>query len=350
MEKHAKKSVPITDNSLAVKFRNLLTSLIRMKKILLFALAVAFCTGFAGAASRDANTTNRTRAAASAPRATVTRTAATPRETSVRDTATSRSTAVRAPATATLGRSAINARSAAPAKAITARAAIDDTAAAVLETRTGAAYEQCKSAYFTCMDQFCRLKNDDYRRCSCSDRVYDLGDTKSVLQEANTKLTAFTESLDSVGMTAAQAGAMKTASEGENALMNDGSASKALLQAIMNSIRGEDTNVGGKYSSLNSINLSFDTTNAFGMTDTGQIIASYNGKNLYTAVYPQCRNAVRADCTDASLQRAVTAYLMAVEQDCNTVQTVIGDTQKKMTAAVREGGAMLDLARVENRQ
>ena len=148
-------------------------------------------------------------------------------------------------------------------------------------------------------------------------------------------------------MTAAQANAMKTASDGENALTSDTSASKALLQAIMNSIRGTDSNVGGKYSDLNSSNISFDTANAFGMTDAGQAIAAYNGQNLYSAVYPQCRNAVKADCNDASLQRAVTAYLMAIEQDCNTVETAIVDKQKQMKSAIREGSVMLDLARVE---
>jgi len=218
------------------------------------------------------------------------------------------------------------------------------------QTRTGAEYEKCKNAYFTCMDQFCTLKNDDYRRCSCSNRVFNLAEQRQVLQDAGEKLTVFTENLNVVGMTAAQANAMKTASEGENALTSDTSASKQLLQAIMNSIRGNDSSVGGKYSDLNSINISFDTANAFGMTDAGQAIAAYNGQNLYSAVYPQCRNAVRADCNDASLQRAITAYLMAVEQDCNTLETAISEKQKQMKSAIREGSAMLDLARVENRQ
>jgi len=200
------------------------------------------------------------------------------------------------------------------------------------------------------MDQFCQLKNDTYRRCSCSDRVYSLEETFDTLAAAGTELTTFTENLDVVGMTAAQASSMRNASEGENALTADTSASKALLQAIMNSIRGTDSSVGGKYSDLNSINISFDTANAFGTADAGQIIATYNGQNLYSAVYPQCRNAVRGDCNDASLQRAITAYLMAVEQDCNTVQTAIESKQKQMKSAVREGSAMLDLARVENRQ
>ncbi len=170
------------------------------------------------------------------------------------------------------------------------------------------------------------------------------------ISDTNDKLTEFTENLDVVGMTAAQATAMHTASDGENALAADTSASKALLNAIMKSIRGEDATVSGKLSDLNSINLSFDTSNAFGITDAAQVIASYNGTELYNAVYPSCRSAVTADCTDAALQRAVTAYLMVIEQDCNTVQTALENKQKELKGAIREGSAMLDLARVENRK
>ena len=217
-------------------------------------------------------------------------------------------------------------------------------------TRTGAEYEKCKNTYFSCMDQFCTLKNDDFRRCSCNDRVFDLIEQRDTLQDAHEQLTTFTENLDVIGMTAAQATALRTETEGENALTDDKSASKALLQAIMNSIRGTDTNVGGKFSDLNSIDLSFDTANAFGTSDAGQAISAYNGQALYQAVYPQCRSAVANDCNDASLQRAITAYLMAIEQDCNTVQTAINNTQKQLKSAVREGSAMLDLARIENRQ
>lgn len=235
---------------------------------------------------------------------------------------------------------------------ITARAAAptNSTASSMSETRTGAAYNQCKSAYFQCMDQFCALKNDEYRRCSCSSRINELSATRKSLDETNAKLSEFTENLDMVGMTAAQATAVHTASDGENALTRDVSASKALLTAIMNSIRGEDATVGGKWSDLNSINLSFDTTNMFGLNDTAQVVASYNGVDLYNAVYPSCRTVVASDCNDASLQRAVTAYLMAIEQDCNTVQSALAGKTKELKTAIREGDAMLDLARIENRK
>ncbi|MDE5615464.1 MAG: hypothetical protein K2I81_01370 [Alphaproteobacteria bacterium] len=341
-----------------------------MKNILIFATYALISAGGAHGAVRDGNATIRQTSTATPQRATTTeksttartavlpgrtsvtsRTVATPQK-STAQTVTGRTAATttatpRATQAAT-SRSATNVSARAASTPVVARAAA--TTATMSTTRVGAEYEQCKNAFFTCMDQFCTLKNDDYRRCSCSNRVYDLTETRKVLQDAGEQLTVFTENLNVVGMTAAQAAAMKTASEGENALTSDTSASKALLQAIMNSIRGTDSNVGGKYSDLNSINISFDTTNAFGMSDAGQAIAAYNGQNLYTAVYPQCRNAVKADCNDASLQRAVTAYLMAIEQDCNTVETAISEKQKQMKSAVREGSAMLDLARVENRQ
>ncbi|MBR5904505.1 MAG: hypothetical protein IKZ49_03145 [Alphaproteobacteria bacterium] len=218
------------------------------------------------------------------------------------------------------------------------------------ETKAGSAYEQCKTALFTCMDQFCVFKNDKYRRCSCSDRIYDFQNISETYQKASEQLTEFSENLDVVSMTREQALAMKTASEGEDALTEDKSASKQLLQAIMNAINGEKSEVGGKYKDLNSVNMSSDMSNAFGMEDSGQLIASYNGTTLYKAVFPKCRNAVKEDCSNASLQRATNAYLMAIEQDCNTVSKALETQKKTLKSSTHQGSAMLDLARVENRQ
>ena len=361
---------------LAPDLQNLLTFLSEMKKILIFGTILGLFAGApAYAAVRD-GTSLATPARSTG--STVSRTATTTTARGAGDTtrgdastrtqktlATRAGTLSIAPRNETVTRTrtaVINGRSGttnsrtasttAARGAVTARAAAtaNSTATNMAETRTGAAYNQCKSAYFQCMDQFCTLKNDEYRRCSCSSRIGELTDMRKSLDDTNAKLSEFTENLDMVGMTAAQATAIHTASDGENALTRDVSASKALLTAIMNSIRGEDTTVGGKWSDLNSINLSFDTTNMFGLNDTAQVVASYNGIELYNAVYPSCRTVVASDCNDASLQRAVTAYLMAIEQDCNTVQTALEGKKKELKTAIREGDAMLDLARIENRK
>ncbi|MBQ2844484.1 MAG: hypothetical protein IJE79_00500 [Alphaproteobacteria bacterium] len=323
-----------------------------MKKFLVFISTIVCCIGIANAAVRDGTAISRTQ---NDKKQTQIRTATTPRRTTAaRPQRVLSSRSAMTPSTRNnTTDTARNASSARVARATSNRVisrAASQTGGAISETRTGAEYEQCKNTYFSCMDQFCTLKNDAYRRCSCNDRVFELDAARKTLESAGEQLTAFKENLQVVGMTAEQATAIRTSSEGEDALTADKSASKALLQAIMNSIRGEDTNVAGKYSPLNSINLSFDTSGNFDSLTSGQAIAAYNGLALYNAVYPQCRNAVRADCNDASLQRAITAYLMAIEQDCNTVQSAIENTKQQVKSAIREGDAMLDLARVENRQ
>ena len=321
-----------------------------MKKILFFVFGVLIPLVGANGATRVTNTTNRAvktvpaqRALTSRATAKTTQSVRTSKPVSVLSNTKNKTVATRTPAT----RSVSN-RTPTTTQNVISRAATDSTQTS--ETRTGAAYEQCKSAFFTCMDQFCQLKNDSFRRCSCSDRIFDFQDISETYQSASEKLTEFSENLDVVGMTREQAVSMKTASEGENALTDDKSASKQLLQAIMNSIKGEKTSVSGKYQDLNSISISADMSNAFGMDDSGQIIASYNGETLYKAVYPRCRSAVKEDCNNASLQRAINAYLMAIEQDCNTVETALQSQRKTLKAATHQSSAMLDLARVENRQ
>ena len=330
-----------------------------MKKLLILIANILVCTFVADAAVRDGTAVSRVGKSEKTQSRVATTNVLEKKRTTVLAPRTNKTTVSRdnndSRATGSVKSRAATARNVSPVtqKSVVSRAGtatVTNTTSAVSGTRTGAEYEQCKNAYFACMDQFCTLKNDDYRRCSCNDRVFDLAAQREVLENANVQLTEFTEGLETVGMTAQQVIAMNSASEGENALTADKSASKALLQAIMNSIRGEDTNVIGKYSDLNSINISFDTVNAFGMTDTGQAIAAYDGQALYSAVYPQCRQAVRDTCNDASLQRAITAYLMAVEQDCNIVQSAIDATRSQLKSAIREGGAMLDLARIENYQ
>lgn len=321
-----------------------------MKKILYFVMASLICIFNADAASRGENTASRGK-----------NTTITTNEKSSRST-TSRNAVKTVPAarntkavtiltpqttkknTATRTSVSRNTKN----KVVSSRATA--TAQIASETKIGAEYEQCKSAFFTCMDQFCQLKNDSFRRCSCNDRVFELQDIAETYQKANDKLTEFSEDLDVVGLTREQALAMKTASEGEDAMTEDKSASKQLLQAIMNSIKGGDTSVGGKYKDLNSITISTDMSNAFGMDDSGQIIAAYNGATLYKAVYPKCRNAVQEDCNKASLQRAINAYLMAIEQDCNSVESALAAQQKSLKASTHQSSAMLDLARVENRR
>ena len=245
-----------------------------MKKILIFAVNIMLCVGLAYAGVRDGTavlraktdkTNSQSRVSTVAKRVSVPRTTVlTPRKESVvrGSGVTERNQSVRGNVVARAAGVVGGRNSAGRVSNVAVRnganmsraSIVDATPALMSSTRTGAEYERCKNTYFSCMDQFCMLKNDDYRRCSCNDRVFALDEERQVLQSAGEKITVFNEQLDVVGMTASQAEAMRKESEGEQALTGDNSASKALLQAIMNSIRGEDGTVAGKYAGLNRKN------------------------------------------------------------------------------------------------
>ena len=344
---------------LAIFFRNLLNFVPEMKKFFTFVFMGLICIFNADAATRGNVAQNRGKMTQSVSNENKSRTVANAKQTTsnvsrsaqqnqknITSTAT-RSVATRTPIRTT--RKTATRTATTPRQNIISRATIT-TQSTPIETKTGTEYEYCKESFFACMDQFCASKSDEFKRCSCSDRIYDFQDIYETYQKVSANLTEFSENLDVVGMTYDQALAMKTATEGEIALTDDTSASKQLLQAIMNAIKGEDVSVGGKYKDLNSINISADMTNAFGLDNSGQIIASYNGTTLYKSVFPTCKSIVKKDCNDASLQRAINAYLMAIEQDCNTVETALKAQQKSLKASTYENSAMLDLARVENRK
>ncbi|MBR0211990.1 MAG: hypothetical protein IJQ55_00120, partial [Alphaproteobacteria bacterium] len=221
-----------------------------MKKILSFVLSGLLCLFNADAAVRGEKTVSRTKTdqKVSTMRATRSITSRTPVKTVVA-TRTAKPTTVLLPRNSDkniVTRSASR-KSTKQNRTVSARAATNNEEKTVAtETRTGAEYEQCKTAFFNCMDQFCQLKNDNFRRCSCSERVFDFQEVFENYQTVNTKLAEFNDNLDAVGLTKEQANAIKTASAGEDALTEDKSASKQLLQAIMNSIKGEDSTVGGK--------------------------------------------------------------------------------------------------------
>ena len=229
-----------------------------MKKLLILIANILVCMSFANAAVRDGTAVSRTGKSEKTQSRVATKNIPEKKRTTVLTPRVSTATASRA--TGSVKSRSATSRNTTPVaqKSVVSRTGTTTaTTSAVSGTRTGAEYEQCKNSYFACMDQFCTLKNDDYRRCSCNDRVFDLAAQRETLEDANVQLTEFTENLETVGMTAQQVIAMKTASEGENALTSDKSASKALLQAIMNSIRGEDTNVLGKYSDCFCIGFFF---------------------------------------------------------------------------------------------
>ncbi len=247
-------------------------------------------------------------------------------------------------------------------------------------SKIGGGYSSCRDAYATCMDQMCANANDTYRRCFCSDRFTEFRDTSDRLDEALKLLAEFQNvNLDAVNKTAAEVDAMYSATEGEQAIKRDTSASQKLLDSISDILSAKTkktytskrTNYSNSSSSLGMLDLtSFtntgdpfgDSSSAFGggtssLFSNGSSytdISSLEGADLYEGAMQQCSQITRESCGgDAMFNLARSSYSILITQDCNAYEkninakkTSVEDTVRKAEKYLRE--ARLDEYRAHN--
>ncbi|MCQ2562742.1 MAG: hypothetical protein MJ158_03980, partial [Alphaproteobacteria bacterium] len=239
------------------------------------------------------------------------------------------------------------------------------------ESKMGAGYASCKTAYATCMDQFCGKANETYRRCYCSDRFRNFRDTEEALDSALSMLADFqNNNLDAVTKTAAEVGAMYSASEGEAAIKKDTSASQKLLDSIGDLLSGKKsskkssapkTNSNRLFDigslNISSVSTSLDDIWGGGSSDGGLFASSssatndlteLDGKDLYNEVNQQCISVVRGSCeNDAMFNLAKSSYSVLISQDCNLYEKQIDTKKKSVEDTVRAAEKYLREARLE---
>ena len=354
-----------------------------MKRILIFAISALVSVGYARAAVRDGNAAARSKSSTSTTSQRATTTEKTPTaRTSVLTPRTSTSARTASPqrtqqtvssraATTTTASSGTTTRTASPraatnkvttrtasAPSIVSRAA--ENIVNIAETRTGAAYEQCKNAFFTCMDQFCAKANDTYRRCFCSSKFEEFRDTENALDEAKSLLMRFEDNnLNAVDKSAAEVDAMYSATVGEMAIKNDTSAAAATLSEIGDLLSGkkkaQTNNTSG---SLGILSLDFtedvdDIWSGSGgssifNTGSGEDLSALEGQKLFNSANNQCLKMISESCeNNAVLTMARSAYNIMITQDCNAYEKKINSQREAVKQTVRQAEKMLRDARLE---
>ena len=326
-----------------------------LRKIYAIFLAVLFCIGDASAAVRNQNTISRPDTTAvsarnssnaksvSASRSVTTRAAATnnnstkkiaTRKTIARNTAkkiiTSRPNTTRS---ATAVRSAQKQKRASRAAVTTTTKSFGDN------------YTTCRDSYFTCMDQFCANQNETYRRCVCSSQLKNIQTKEQLLSQTATNLQDFQDlNIDAISKTSAEVKSMLTATEGEENIKKDVSASAKTLNnisAVLNDSKQQYTSNNKYKSELKSVWLS---TDLIGGTD----IANMTGESLYNAVNAQCSAMVAQDCAETDIKMIASAYGMYIENDCSLLASNIDAKITNANAAIRSTRYKMQDARLEN--
>lgn len=349
---------------------DIITYIKRMRKGLNFTLALIFSVGFANAAVRDDNTIDRTtqktvrttaqrNTPARTTKNTVSRNATNSRGNN--NTNISRATTARSAATTTTVRSATTpiraatVRSASSPVRPTARSASLSGRAATMTTvesmTFGTGYNACRDAYFTCMDQFCAVQNDSYRRCVCSSRLNSIISGESLLSQTATQLQDFKDlNIDIIPKTAGEVQAMLSASAGEMAAATTKDTSQSAQQlnnisTVLNNTKSKALSTAGTLDAGGDINEIWATTDLA----SGAYIANLTGEPLYNAVHAQCAEIAMPNCNSKStLNMVVSAYGMYIENDCTTLTNSLN---KKITSAkksVRDTEREMQLARLEN--
>jgi len=172
------------------------------------------------------------------------------------------------------------------------------------------------------------------------------------MEEIEDRMHDFNRNLLTVAMDAEDARAIMQATEGEEAYrgIRDMSPSQRTLNEIME--RLQSTGEGEALErSLAAINLSMGT-DMFDTVDMmlGAVLTTKEGEALYRAALPICREMAMEVCAESDIPIVISAYQMAIEQDCNAVQQAYEGISEQARERIFESGALLDIARLQNFQ
>ena len=227
-------------------------------------------------------------------------------------------------------------------------------------TKIGGGYSSCRDSYATCMDQFCAVANDTYRRCYCSDKFITLRDTSDNIDTALNMLVDFqNNNLNAINKTAAEVNAMYSSTAGEMAIRKDTSSSQKMLDEIGDILSGKKTKQKASSSSSSLGVIDFG-----GLSDMGDIwssnsstafnsrssdgMAGLEGRALYKRASNQCASLVGANCTsDTMFNLASSAYSIMVTQDCNILEKTVNAKKENLMQTVRKAEQILREARLE---
>ena len=235
-------------------------------------------------------------------------------------------------------------------------------------SKIGGGYSECRDAYATCMDQFCGKANETYRRCFCSSRFTDFRNTEEALDQAKVLLQSFEDNnLNAVDKTAAEVGAMYTATVGEAAIKNDTSGAQSILNEIGDLLAGKrktTTSAASSSTSLGVLSLDFSTSvddiwgggDVFGDSGSsifssggGQDVSGLEGEALYKAVDQQCRAMVAKNCeSEAAFNMSKSSYGILITQDCNAYEKSLNAKREQVKSTVRQAEKILRQARLED--
>lgn len=214
----------------------------------------------------------------------------------------------------------------------------------------------CKAQYFSCMDNFCNVLDDNQGRCSCSANVVNYNKVEDALKQATEELQNVALQIQYLGLSKEDVVSLFTQTEAEAAmsgtqdttqLKNDLDKIQKLVVDIKTSTNtSSGADFGIDFSSFNlSLDNGFDLSSLFGTSST---ISNQRGAELYKTAAARCKTSVLDSCKSQGVDTAVVSngYDMEIDKQCIVYERALDDSNTKMKRTVMNAKSVLQKARL----
>ncbi|MDR2685616.1 MAG: hypothetical protein LBB23_02470 [Rickettsiales bacterium] len=208
----------------------------------------------------------------------------------------------------------------------------------IARSALGEGFTGCRSAYSECMDMFCAVANETYKKCICSDKYLDLDAQNKAISDAKEALNNFaTMNLAFIEMSGDQAKAATSATEGEKAAGEDTSANAQKLNEILeNLVNPKKAAVQKQKPSFSSGNFNLDDMWGDSEVVDGAVNTNLQGKALFSSTNAQCQQMVKDTCKGTNLAMIVSTYSLTIDGDCQKLQASVNKGMDEVKGKVRQ--------------
>ncbi|MDR1696663.1 MAG: hypothetical protein LBR41_00350 [Rickettsiales bacterium] len=223
--------------------------------------------------------------------------------------------------------------------------------------------DMCKSQFYSCMDNYCAVLDDDQGRCSCSSDIRKYQDIERSLKDITLGLQDVAQRIQLLGLTGDEITSVFNATEAELEMtgMSDNSGTKAMLDELRNKIIDVGTATGSSSgAATGGTGLNFDFSdlelsfaggldiNSFLNFGTTSTLTNVRGADLYNSALARCRSAVLNECraqgVDVSL--LTNAYDLEIDKQCISYGRSLEDANDQMQRTLTNAEMVLNNARL----
>lgn len=214
----------------------------------------------------------------------------------------------------------------------------------------------CKAQYFSCMDNFCNVLDENQGLCSCSSNVNKYLNTENVLKSATEELQKVAMQIQYLGLTKEEVVSLFTQTEAEAAMSGtqDTSALKNDLDQILKLV--VDIKPSGSTGLNNAFDFDFsnldftfdsglDLSSLFGTSDN---ISNQRGAELYKTASARCKTSVLDTCKKQGVDTKLVSngYDLAIDNQCIQYERQLNDSITQMRRTILNAKSVLQKARL----